>query len=210
MPITGGCDGPTPKRKRPRTRALAVAACCAATTGWRGQVGTTAVPRRIRFGRRAGEREGHDGIEPEGRAEEHPVEAELVGAGRELRRRADRARLGVEDRELHEDQRVVERVEDREPACVVASLAPLHPVHHVPERDPGVGIEESERAAGPVVAERVRAGPEREPGIGVGDLEAEAEARRQHPSRRRRRRHGRARPRRRAPARRDHLRPSAP
>ncbi len=48
IPMTGTWLGPTPSRNRPGHAALAVAACWAATTGWRGQVGTTATPSAIR------------------------------------------------------------------------------------------------------------------------------------------------------------------
>ena len=46
-----------PSRNRPPHAALADAACCAITTGWRGHVGTTAMPSWIVVGRLAGERQ---------------------------------------------------------------------------------------------------------------------------------------------------------
>ena len=44
----GLCDSPMPRSSRPPVAALAVSACCASITGWRGNVGTTAVPMRMR------------------------------------------------------------------------------------------------------------------------------------------------------------------
>ena len=45
--IVGSCEGPTPRRTRPGASCDTVSACCAMITGWRGHVGTMAVPRRI-------------------------------------------------------------------------------------------------------------------------------------------------------------------
>src|SRR5882724_10311804 len=42
-----------PRVKRPPAAACAVSACCAIATGWRGKVGTTAVPSSIRLVARA-------------------------------------------------------------------------------------------------------------------------------------------------------------
>ena len=43
------CESPMPRVKRPSAADCAVRACWAMTTGWRGKVGTTAVPISTRF-----------------------------------------------------------------------------------------------------------------------------------------------------------------
>ena len=45
--MSGWCDSPIPRMNRPPLIDCAVSACCAITTGWRGYVGTTAVPRSM-------------------------------------------------------------------------------------------------------------------------------------------------------------------
>ena len=42
--MTIWCDRPTPSVNRPPASSLAVSACWAMTIGWRGAMGTTAVP----------------------------------------------------------------------------------------------------------------------------------------------------------------------
>src|SRR5438132_989917 len=46
--MTIWCESPMPSVTRPRAAACADSACCAMATGWRGNVGTTAVPSSIR------------------------------------------------------------------------------------------------------------------------------------------------------------------
>jgi hypothetical protein len=48
LSITTGCERPTPSVKRPPQAEPAVSACCASAVGWRGCVGTTAVPSSMR------------------------------------------------------------------------------------------------------------------------------------------------------------------
>ncbi len=42
--MIGWCDSPMPSVSRPPLIAWVVSACCAITIGWRGNVGTTAMP----------------------------------------------------------------------------------------------------------------------------------------------------------------------
>src|SRR5207248_614953 len=46
--MTIWCERPTPSVKRPPAMACAESACCAIACGWRGKVGTTAVPSSMR------------------------------------------------------------------------------------------------------------------------------------------------------------------
>ena len=170
--ITGGCDGPIPSRNRPPDAAFVVAACWAITNGWRGQVGTTDVPSPIRSVCCATTASVVIGLEAERGAEEEAVEAERFTALRERDRVGDRPRLGPDDRQLHSQIRV-QRVEDR------VTSGGRHDGRSTScgssrsrTRCFASGSIDPEGAARPVVAERPRAGPEREVGLGQRDLEA--------------------------------------
>ena len=90
-----------PSRKRPPQAALAVAACCAITTGWRGNVGTTDVPSSSVAGVAPREAERHDRVEAEAGAEEHAVQSGRLAPDRKIGRGPDAAGFREDGRHLH-------------------------------------------------------------------------------------------------------------
>ena len=85
------CASPMPSRTRPPAISLSVSACAASMSGWRNQIGMTAVPSSIVLGRARDDGERGQGVR--NRELCGPVRAEAVGLGGrrlggELRRRA--------------------------------------------------------------------------------------------------------------------------